>query len=449
MRICIALVVMMFFSLTAHSREELAAYPLPEDASLFLIGVGLSLGGTVFVLPGWPIDSVTPGSRTRWLDGFASAGPSLDYGVAVGASGLTQYPLIFELGGALTAASGEQISSQLLTGKGSLLLTGEAASAGTINLATGPVGGNIIADGTIHISDSTGDTVTINSTASSVIGTNAQISSFAYSQTNTGLAFIALTTDGTGAEAAAYGAIADDRGFSFIGVGDVDGSNITSSVRNTLFHTSHQLSVAVPISLNHGWAITPRIGPTYRHLGDAVDRITQIDIDEGGALSPKTPLISLSHRDELTSHYLGVIAGISISGPIASGWRFALGVEGGLAGFWTNYNGSSTTIFPGTRDINLPGQTGSLSGVTGLGGIKGSITHSLSNGTLITLTAHADYLADVPFLQNTQVNAPNASYTAGQSVAAFSSTAETYSTNAIGITSSWLLGARLSFARSF
>ena len=185
-------------------------------------GAGLSFG--TFSVPGVTIDSAVSGTPSSISSGRLF-GATQSFGYAARTGSIGKYPVFIEWTGTLTIADGDQTIIESAAPSGSLFLTGESAANGTIDLTTsgGPSGAQ--ASGTVS-----GTGGSIFSSASSPSGTGASISQFAFTPTNDGGVYIALTTDGDAGEAAAFGAVIDQNGFSFLGVGDLSDTRAISTV---------------------------------------------------------------------------------------------------------------------------------------------------------------------------------------------------------------------------
>lgn len=411
-----------------------------------LLGSGHFVGYEHFYLPGWTEDSVSPGG--------VYAAPRTDE-VAAGAFGiglvwqpgkLGDRPLFLEWNGAVITGSGAVRSTQTYSGNGRLLITGGSApTSGTINLTTG-VG---TASGTANITDSTGDTATISSSASSPPGPN-YVSQFASSNTASGGTYVALTTDGSGANGAAYGFVADRNGYALIGVGAVDGTSVTSSTNQTILMTTQRFMFSTPIPLgDNGWRVTPRLGPDYRLMLRSVRQQTLVDIDEGAGIGTPQPQIGITHQDNLTAQYFGAVAGVTLSGPIGERLRISVGAEGGLSGYWADYQGRMSAVLPGAGAVILPETLRSIGGLTFTSRLSAGLSYNTPAGFTVSLGGHVDRLEDVPYLTSTTVNAPNASFNAGQTGASYTGNGETYYQTNVATAPMWNAGISISISGRF
>ncbi|MCD7059646.1 hypothetical protein [Pelagibacterium xiamenense] len=403
-------------------------------------------GGEIFLVPGWEGDAVAPGEtsgETNYVLGGFSFGASLFS--RIGEVG--EAPIYVGWTGALFVGLGESTDTTTYSGNDPLLITGPTGpTAGTIDLVTGS--GAATASGTATLTDSTGDTANVTSSASSPPGDNA-VAQFSVTTTETGAALVALTTDGAGPDASAFSLIADDNGFALVGVGDLEDTTVTSRTSETLLMTSQKVMFSSPITLDDGWAITPTLGPSYNLIARSVHQETLVDVEEPGGLGDTIPLFGIEHDDNLTAHYLGGIIGASISGPIADGWRFSVGTELGVSGYWADYEGTAAAVIPGVTGISLPGTDDSLSGATLYNRVSGGVTYLDQNGLTLSFGVHVERLGDVPYVQTTEVSSPDADFSGGDTEANYSASGETYYEKSIATGPMWNVGATISLTNRF
>lgn len=435
----------LFLVLAMSPSAALAQATSSAKPGFDILGSGHFAGYEELHFPGWTGDAVAPGGARGTRREDVVYGGAFGVGVVARVGRVKNAPVLLEWNGAVITGSGAVSSTQTYNGKDALLLTGGSApTSGTISLTTG----SGTASGTVSITDSAGDSATIVSSASSPPGPNS-IAQYAVSTTAKGAAFLALTTDGTGPAGSGYAFVADNNGYALIGVGDLNGSRVTLSTDQVVLMTTQRLMFSMPIQVGKGWSITPKIGPNYDLILRSVRHQTRVDIDEGPGTNHTIPDIGITHRDNLSGHYFGGLAGASISGPLGERFRFSLGLEAGLAAYWMNYAGSSSAVLPGLGSVELPGDNQSASGLTFSSRLTGGLSYQTPAGFTVGIGGHIDRLEDVPFLTTTTLNAPNASFAGTGSSASYTGSGETYYQKTLATAPMWRAGVSLSISGRF
>ncbi|SDY84022.1 hypothetical protein SAMN05444340_12039 [Citreimonas salinaria] len=213
------------------------------------------------------------------------------------------------------------------------------------------------------------------------------------------MAFLALTTEGQSGAAAAYGALVDDRGFTFLGTGDTRGTSITSR-RSARFRAFEQDAIfATRVSLEGDWGMTAGVGPMYSQTKYAVRRSISIDIDEG-AVDREVPDLALLHHDRIDTRYAGLTGAASVSRSITRNWTMRLGGGLGVSRYWSEYTGSSQALVEGFGLTDLEAQSDTLSGISFNTQASLEFVRPLSKGASLSLGVSAQYSGAVPTLEN-------------------------------------------------
>jgi len=141
---------------------------------------------------------------------------------------------------------------------------------------------------------------------------------------------------------AAYGAIADETGGIFIGAGDIDGLAITTEVDRSLFYGGADLTLGLAGNRQGDTGFIVYGGPSYRGLRQDMTTSMTIDVPEAGVSVLTHPEFGISVDDTLTSHYFGGVLGGNLSVNTSPGMLLTLGVEGGLYGVHSSWDGQDT-----------------------------------------------------------------------------------------------------------
>ena len=304
-----------------------------------------------------------------------------------------------------TAWGTSESSSTQIQGSDPIVITSAISPVGSIDLTTLVNATGASADATVQITDSTGDTASIFSSAFSPIAPNAAVSQFALSQTASGGAFVALNTNGDTGLAASYATIFDDTGFLFFGTGEATNTAIATSVSDRTTYTGHSMFLSAGFPISDRWTIRPKFGPMYRNFSRSKTTATTIDIDEGFSAAPSIPNINLAETTTLDSSYFGAIFGTTVSSEFHDKWLISLGADVGLAGFNTSTNNFSTVSIAGASST-IPEGSMKATGTSRIGRLSAGLTHIRPNGAIINLNAFVDYMSDVPYVQTTTVAQP-------------------------------------------
>lgn len=150
----------------------------------------------------------------------------------------------------------------------------------------------------------------------------------------------AVVTD-TGV-AAAYGGIGEPTGGIFVATGEIDGLTITTEVDRSLFYGGADLTLGLAGNKNGETGFIVYGGPSYRGLRQDMTTAMTIDIPEAEPSVLTHPEFGISVDDTLTSHYFGGVLGGNLSVNTSPGMLLTLGVEGGLYGVHSSWDGQDT-----------------------------------------------------------------------------------------------------------
>lgn len=408
----IFLAVLIILSSTAAYSQTIDELADRSDVSAFaLVGRDLNFG---FV-------------HMSQSDEFATNGPSLGLGTAAKISTVQNSPLYLEWNSTLLRGT-DRSANTANQGSDPFAITAGSGPVGAIDLTTTVDTTGASADAATQITDSTGGTATIATSAFSPAVPDTAVSQFALSQTASGGTFAALSTNGETGLAAAYGTIFDDTGFLFIGTGGESGTTIRSSVTESVLYTSHSLVLSAGYPISDQWTFTPKIGPMYRSFDRTSKSTTIIDIDEGFDMAPDIPDITLAETISLDSTYLGATLGATLSGKIQDDWLVSVSAEAGLAHFDAEVD-SFENVTIATANTRIPRRRLTSYGTSGTGRVSAALTHISPGGAIVSFGAFVDFMSDVPYVR-TQTVTEQTLAVAGSTVAA-EGTGQTYRTHAI------------------
>lgn len=381
-------ILMIFQSTVAYSQASDGLADRSSETSFALVGRDLSFG---FV-------------NMSQSDEFTADGPSFGLGIAAKIGSVQNLPLYLEWNSTLLRGT-DRSSNTMHQGLNPFVIAAGSAPVGTIDLMTSVDASGASADATTQITDSTSDTVTIITSAFSPSAPETAVSQFALSQTVSGGAFAALSTNGEAGLAAAYGTIFDDTGFVFLGAGDEGGAAIRSSVTESVQYTNHSLLLSTGFPIDDHWTFTPKIGPMYRSFDRTSKSYTVVDINEGFELAPAVPDITLAERISLDSTYFGVTLGATLTGKIQDDWLFSIGADAGIARFEAKADSFENVTIANTN-TRIPGRRLTSDGTSGTGRISAGLTHVRPGGAVISLGAFVDFMSDVPYVATETIAEP-------------------------------------------
>lgn len=366
-------------------------------------------------------------TQTSQPDEFTALGPRLGIGIATQIGAYGEIPLYLEWTGFVEPARGS--SSQTVSQEaGPLLYTTGTSPVGTIDLTAFVDASGSTSNATVEITDSTGDSASIESTAFSPATPDTGISKFAVSKTDAGGIFSASTTNGGAGTASAYGAVFDDTGFLFLGTGNESETTVTTSIDEEISASSHTVFLSAGFPINDQWTVTPRVGPTFRRFDRKSTSRTIFDVDEGFELATALPNISLTETTSLKTNYYGAIVGADFTRQFREGWIFSLGAEAGLAAFSSRSTGSGAVNVADTN-VAIPQDALALDGSSAIVRITGGLTQIKRGGPIVTLSAFLDFLSDAPFVASQMTTNPALDW--NSSTASLTGNGESYRTYSI------------------
>ena len=358
---------------------------------------------------------------------FDAFGPSLKFGLAGRVGKVAESPLYLQWAGYFARAYSHTSNTER-QGSAPLLFTSSTSPSGTIDLSTIFNGNGSTSDASVAITDSTGDTASIVSSAFSPLAEGTAVSQFAVSPTGAGGIFTALTTNGETGLGSAYGAVFDDTGFLFLGVGDNSQSTVTTAIDEKISAANHTVFLSAGFPLNEKWNISPRIGPTYRGIERTTTSRKTIDINEGSALEATLPDVVMTEKISLNSKYYGAVIGADITQNFPENWLLSLGGEVGLVKFSARSNHLSALSVAGEyAEAREPVAT--MNGTATIARITSDLTHTTRNGTIFSLSASVNYLSDAPYVTSQEILNP--ALTGDGSNIGLTGAGETYRTHSI------------------
>ncbi|MEY8098942.1 hypothetical protein AB9F29_16190 [Falsihalocynthiibacter sp. S25ZX9] len=361
-------------------------------------------------------------------DEFNVTGPSVGFGLAAKIDSDDVAPFYLEWSGSWAWGSNFTSSTEM-QGSDAYVYAPRRSPVGTIDLSTEISATGPTAAATVQITDNSGDTASIFSSAFSPFGTGNSVAQFATTMTDAGGIYAALTTDGEAITATSYGGMFDSTGVSFMGSGNESNTTtITTTVEDNIKFSNQVLYLSKRFSLDENWILSPKIGPNYRSFDRSNTTRTTINIDGNRGSDSSIPTVTMEDNWKLNGKYYGAVLGAGLTRKINDAWSINFGAEAGL----TKFNAKSETMelvnFAGSASA-IPGERKSLNGTARVGRITGALTHVAENGAIIVFGGYLDYMSDVPYLQFETVGSPNIT-TAGSSVG-LSGNGDTYRTHSI------------------
>jgi hypothetical protein len=422
----------------------------PQAGNTFTLrpaGHAFGMGFTVTGSTPWTTQSLAPSGTFT--------GPGLRTGFEVSMSnawalgGLGDEPLYFEWNTSvgLTSASGS--TSTALSGP--VFLSFGSPPEGSIDATTDTSGGTADASTNASVLDGSGDSATINSSASS--GPGGSVSQVALSTTNEGGVFTAETTDGSAPTAAAYGAIFDKDGFAFAAAGDLGDTSLVTDWSDSQFSLETEVLIGRAITSGTDWSIFASAGPSFTFTDRTLRRTERFVIDP--VIAGVDPIeLSLSTEDRLTTRSYGGTAGVTFTRLLSPDWGITLGMSGGLDYFDSDYVGTSAVSVPARPTgiptaFNLQGNSTSMSlqGVSGRVAASVKLSHYLESGGVLGLSLFGDYAWNVPTIATRTTGSTPGSFGAGS--ASYSGTGAPFRETYVTTGTSWSVGVGVSYGITF
>lgn len=406
----------------------------------------LSFGIGFADLPDVSFAAATPGANPA-ISGGRTAGPSVswEYTHRIRPT-YARGPLYLQYSGAYSHAGDRASTTEKMSGSGFFALTAGSAPAGSIDLATSADAIGAASSGTVISTGPTGGTIT--GSGYSPAGSGAAISLFAVSGTGSNRAFLALTTDGDAPSAAAYAAIVDATGYTFLATGDTSGTLVTDHLDDNFRSFSHDLRLATTLDAGGGWTISPGLGPMYRSTRRSVSRTTTINIDEGPASATSIPLLNFGQRGEVNTRYVGLTAGVGLARRVPGGWLLSIDAELGVAQFRGRLDALSWAAVADTGSTYLADQRAAVSGVTRLGTLSLGVSRPLGGGVM-RLGVYANYISDVPTFAYQTGGALLVTNPGGAGSASFAGAGQSQTVPSLRTDGMSSYGINLSFNQSF
>ncbi|HEV7277104.1 MAG TPA: hypothetical protein VGN80_12530 [Devosiaceae bacterium] len=324
--------------------EQPAGYALGVTAGVVVLDLP-SFAAPVFVDGDVDFDGENDPLAVGGLFGLSAStvvGHHGDSAVSVGISGF------------LALGSGSTNNTQTLSGEGSVIISGLSTPTGVITLETDPATPSAE-------SDISGTTEGVDQNV--FVSGGGTINAWGAEQDLPGDSFslAGAQTDAVAGAAAAWGAIASEEGGVFVGVGDLDGLEITTDVRNEFLYGGADLTVALSNAAGEGVALQGYVGPSYRFLGQRGTTTITVDIPEMEPVAPagyEFPTYGQETVETLNTHYLGGVLGGSMTTLLTDNMTFTLGLEGGAYYANTHYSGEeSYSLTGGDPALTLGDQT--------------------------------------------------------------------------------------------
>jgi len=207
--------------------------------------------------------------------------------------------------------------------------------------------------------------------AASPSGQNNAIDGGHYTPTASGFIFSAEATSGDPDDfgAAGYGFIAGPDGGIFVAAGDITGLEISTETSGTFLYTGADLTLGLAKSSDGATTVQGFVGPSYRYMAQGSATSILIDIPEkaapyGGATV--YPTLEIDRDQDIDTHYLGGVAGFSMSHLLSDTVTLNLSAEGNIYYASSTLSGSDTySIYGGTGVAGIPVDGDSVTALSG------------------------------------------------------------------------------------
>jgi len=423
--------------------QDASADPVADAFS----ALSLTGGASVLALPGMRTGVFTDGAGT--FSPFSNplglgAQIGLSFGGTLGKTG--DWDIISGLSLSAVIASANSTTVDTFTGQGVVVIQSYSPGTATFNLDTTRDGANASADSVIDITDTGANVANATTGVTSVpAGTSA-----AFGVTPTagdGFAFSGVTSSG-GSTAAAYGATADTSGFTFIGVGDLEGLTVTTNASETVLMASGDINIGVGGAADESTYLQAYIGPSARHIGRNIDTSIAVDIPEVNATI--FPEIGMNRSEELNGDYIGGLLGIGVSRfDETSGIVYSLTGEGGVYAYGFSYTGNETFNIAGNTVTSATTVSEQSNGVAWLARAQAAMTLPMSGNSTLTFAGSAEYLSRAPSITRAQGPAVVINQAGNDYDADYTSVAGANANSHISFGEMWSFGATASWTTSF
>lgn len=268
-----------------------------------------------------------------------------------------------------------------------------------------------------------------------------------------GVIYYGAQTIIAGTDAAAYAGAADVNGFSFLGVGDLDGLKVTTNVSENVLYAGGDIYIGLGgrAEGNTPTYFQAYLGPTARHLGRDLTSKIAVDIPE----VPGQPVgqffdIGLTRTEELNADYLGGFVGLGVTHvDEETGVSVTVAGEGGLYAYRFDYSGrESFTIGSNVIQSNTvisEQNTGSAWFARG----QVAVNLPMRQGSTLTLGGSAEYLSKVPGIDRSQGPVPVVSQIGNDHDADSSSVAGANNNSHLSISDMWNFGLTAAWTTPF
>jgi|GEM_PF-3181529 len=255
-----------------------------------------------------------------------------------------------------------------------------------------------------------------------------------------------------GAGAAAFGAVADPNGFSFLGVGDLDGLTITTDVSETAFLASGEIYLGVTGAANNSsnTSMQAYFGPSARHIGRNIDTSIGIDIAEVPGQPVDFQMLGLNRNEELNGDYLGGLVGVGASHlDEQSGIVYSAGVEAGLYAYRFNFSGSeSFVIGPNTVNSNTT-VSETANGAAWMARGQVAVSMPVSRQSQLTIAGTTEYLSRAPSIARMENPTPTITEAGNAHNADYTTVAGAVTNSRISVGDMWNFGLSATWSNAF
>ena len=378
--------------------------------------------GWMFALVAWPGLAMAQDGWS-WSD-FEMLGMSTDFGTSylaqpgqsdiwaqrIGLSGAfvlndsPERPIFLEFGLSRSHGSSQDQSSRSIGSNGPFVFATRVSPNGDVSLNTRIDGSGASATAVVSFTDTSGDSININSTTFSPPG--GQTSVFATSPSVSGGAFTSIVTDGTNEIASAVGAFYDDSGAVFLGSGTGGETRMITGRSDVVSFTDATLRLSTVFPINQTWEMTPRLGLLLQRFGRSTTLRNTINVADGFAAAPPTPDFTIAQATNLSTDMTGLSVGMGVSRQLQENWYLSFGADLGAMYRDTHYTSEERVLFGQSQVQTISGPGGSDTGNANLARLSVGLSHQLARGGIVSLNIYSDLITDVPYLERVDRMSP-------------------------------------------
>lgn len=387
---------------------------LAQEAASDYFVLSLNGGAVYYNLPDVATGAIVNGEAetvestviggTVGLGAAAGIGQWGDFDASIGFNGFLTY-------GNISGSSAVKTYDE----PGVVVIPGFTTPDGFIGIDTNPSGGDDVSSDVLVSFEGSN----AGGYSGSVNGDDAATDAGQYEPTPSGFIFAARTTsadpdgpDPGGGPAdigsAGYGFIASPTGGIFVASGDISGLEISTETSGTFAYAGADITLGLGKATDETTQVQGFFGPSYRYMAQGSETSISIDIPEAAAPYDGLtvyPTLSIDREQDITTHYLGGVAGFTLSHLLSDTLTLTLGAEGNIYYANSTLSGSDTYSIEGGSGVagipvdgdSVTAQSGSIEDSGMAFGAKGQagLSFAVSDTMQIGFGGSVEYLSRV------------------------------------------------------